>query len=78
MPRRNWNNLSSIDYHSLSFWEREEFRREAIRRAHAARAEMMNAVLSALPRLIGRAFARLTRRKHNRRVTIPGRTIAQV
>jgi len=78
MPQRNWNDLSSIDYHSLSFREREEFRREAIRRAYAARAEMMDAIVSALPRLIGRAFARLTARKHPRRVTIPGRTIARI
>ena len=78
MPQGKWNDLSSVDYHSLSFLEREEFRREAIRRAHAARMEMMDAIFAAVPRMIGRAFARLTGRKRNRRVTIPGRTIAQV
>ena len=78
MPQRNWNDLHSIDYHSLSFLEREEFRRETIRQAHAARAEMMDAVFSAVPRLILRTFARLAARKHNRRVAIPGRTIAEI
>lgn len=78
MPQPNWNDLSSIDYRSLSPLEREEFLREAVRRAHAARNEKIAAMVSALSRLIGRAFARLTGRQHNRRVTIPGRTIAQV
>ena len=78
MPKNNWGDLSSIDYLSLSPREREEVKREAVRRAFAERAAMMEAVFTALPRLIRRAFSHLTPRKRARRVTIPGRTITQV
>jgi len=78
MPHRKWKDLSSIDYRALPLLEREEFLREAIRRAHAARAEMMAAIVSAVPRLIGRVFARLTAPKRTRRAAIPGRTIARI
>ncbi len=69
--------LLSINYRALSPCEREEFRREAMRRAHAERAAMMNAVFMAVPRLIGRAFSRLMR-KRNRPVMIPRSNILQI
>ena len=75
MPKNNWGDLSSIDYRSLPLLEREEFLREAIRRAHAERVRnMIAATFRRLLRLVRRAFARLTARKRARRVTIPGRT----
>ena len=69
--------LLSIDYRALSPRDRQEIRREALRRAHAERAAMMDAVFMALPRLIRRAFVRLTR-KRNRPVMIPRAKILQV
>ena len=63
MPKNDWGDLSSIDYRSLPLLEREEFLREAIRRAHAARTEQIAAIVSAALRLVRRAFARLTARK---------------
>ena len=77
-PRTNWNDLTSFDYLSLSQRERDEIRREAVRRAHAERAAMMDAVICAIPRLIGRALVRLTARKRVRAPVIPGRKILQV
>jgi len=38
----------------------------------------MAAIVSAVPRLIGRVFARLTAPKRTRRAAIPGRTIARI
>jgi hypothetical protein len=75
----NWDqiDLSSIDYRALSPRDQQEVLCEARRRAHAERAAMMNAVFMALPRLIGRAFVRLTR-KRNRPVMIPRAKILQV
>ena len=69
--------LLSIDYRALSLHDRQEIRSEALRRAHAERAAMMDAAFMALPRLIKRAFVRLTR-KRNRPVTIPRAKILQV
>lgn len=69
--------LLSIDYRALSPCERQEIRSEALRRAHAERAAMMDAAFMALPRLIKRAFVRLTR-KRNRPVMIPRAKILQV
>lgn len=69
--------LLSIDYRALSPRDRQEIRGEALRRAHAERAAMMDAAFMALPRLIKRAFVRLTR-KRNRPVMIPRAKILQV
>jgi len=69
--------LLSVDYCTLSPRDREEIRREALRRAHTERAAMMDAVFMALPRLIGRAYVRLTG-KRNRPVMIPRSKILQV
>lgn len=69
--------LLSIDYRALSPRDQQEIRGEALRRAHAERAAMMDAVFMALPRLIARAFVRLTR-KRNRPVMIPRAKILQV
>ena len=69
--------LLSIDYRSLSPRAQEEIKREALRRAYAERAAMMDTVLMALPRLVGRAFVHLTR-KRNRPVMIPRSKILQV
>jgi hypothetical protein len=77
MLNRDRIDLFSIDYRALSPRDREEFRREALRRAHAERAAMMDAVFMALPRLIGRALIRL-RHRRNRPVTIPRSKILQV
>ncbi len=78
MPNNDWSDLTSFDYLSLSPRQREEIRREATRRAFAERAQMMDAVFMALPRLIRRVFVRLTARKHTRPVIIPGKHICQV
>jgi len=78
MPKNNWGDLSSIDYRSLPLPEREEFLREAVRRAHAARTAQIAAIVSVTLRLIRGLVARLTLRKGARRVTIPGRTLTQV
>jgi hypothetical protein len=78
MPHRNWNDLPSIDYRALPLLEREEFRRQAIRQAHAARAEMMATTVAAVPRLVGRVFTRLIARRRARPAAIPGRTIAEI
>ena len=77
MLNKDQIDLLSIDYRSLSPRDREDIRREALRRAYAERAAMMDAVFMALPRLIGRAFARL-RRKRNRPAMIPRSKILQV
>jgi hypothetical protein len=77
MLNRDRIDLLSIDFRALSPRDREEVLCEARRRAHAERAAMMNAVFMALPRLIGRAFVRLTR-KRNRPVMIPRAKILQV
>ena len=69
--------LLSIDYRALSPRDQQEIRSEALRRAHAERAAMMDAVFMALPRLIHRAFVRLTR-KRSRPVMIPRSKILQV
>lgn len=69
--------LLSIDYRALSPRDRQAIRSEALRRAHAERTAMMDAVFMALPRLIKRAFLRLTR-KRNRPVMIPRAKILQV
>lgn len=78
MRKNDWNDLSSFDYFSLSPREREEIKREAIRRAYAERAAMMDAVFSAVPRLIHRVFVRLTARKSARPAIIRRKEILQV
>ena len=78
MPKNDWNDLTSFDYLSLAPREREDIRREAIRRAFAERAAMMDAVFMALPRLVRRIFVHLTARKRERPVTIPSKEILQI
>jgi len=78
MPKNDWNDLTSFDYLSLSPRDREEIKREAIRRALAERAAMMDAIFMALPRLIRRLFVRMMSRKRLRLAMISGKEIWQV
>lgn len=70
--------LSAIDYSSLTMAQRHALVRAAIRRAHDERDRALHAMFAGLAGSIRNAFARLGARNHNRRVTIPGRTIAQI
>lgn len=77
MLQKNEIDIWSIDFRTLSPREREELRAAALRRAHAERAAMMDAVFMALPRLIGRTFRRIRRRRHHP-VTIPRSQILEI
>jgi hypothetical protein len=78
MRKNDWNDLTSFDYLSASPRDREEIKREAIRRAYAERAAMMDMVIGSLPRLIHRLFVRLTARTYARPAIIRRKEIVQV
>jgi hypothetical protein len=70
--------LLSMDYRALTMEQRDAFRREAIRRAEAARTAFLRATFAGLARFVRGFFTRLARQKPARPVRIPGRTITQV